>query len=193
VVRILPPHREKEGDEMDTVVVYESMFGNTRAIGDAIAEGLRSAGDVRVGTVDEIPPEAVGGVQLVVVGGPTQSRRMAKPNARETAAGNRALKRFGPIEPGRESLRGWLDRLPKGDGAVAAFDTRFDKPTFLTGSAAREIAGDLTRKGYTLIKSESFFVKTTGGPLLEGELERAVTWGRELVAGVMPNRLRTQR
>lgn len=178
---------------MDAVVVYESMFGNTRAIGDAIAEGLLMAGEVRVGTVDEISPVAVGGVDLVVVGGPTQSRRMAKSNARETAAGNRALKKFGPVEPGRESLRGWLDRLPEGHGAVAAFDTRFDKPTFLTGSAAREIAGELTRKGYRLIRSESFFVRSTGGPLLEGELERAVTWGRELAADVTSSHLRTAR
>jgi hypothetical protein len=188
---MLPSCREEEGEEMDTVVVYESMFGNTRAIGDAIAEGLRSAGEVRVGTVDEISPAAVVGAELVVVGGPTQSRRMAKSNARETVAGNRALEKFGPIEPGRESLRRWLDRLPEGDGAVAAFDTRFDKPIFLTGSAAREIAGELTRKGYRLIKSESFFVKTTGGPLLEGELERAVTWGRDLMADVTPSHLRT--
>lgn len=169
---------------MRTVVVYESMFGNTRTIGDAIAEGLRGGDDLRVGTVDEIAPETVGDADLIVAGGPTQSRSMAKPNAREAAMKNRALKKFGPIEPGRESLRGWLDRLPTGDGLVAAFDTRFDKPTFLTGSAAREIAGALARKGYTLVESQSFFVKTTGGPLLDGEADRARAWGRELGARV---------
>jgi hypothetical protein len=171
---------------MRTVVVYESMFGNTRSVGDAIAEGLRGAGVVRVGTVDDIAPDAVSDAELIVVGGPTQSRSMAKPNAREAVAKNRALKKFGPIESGQESLRGWLDRLPQGDGVVAAFDTRFDKPTFLTGSAAREIAGKLARKGYTLVESQSFFVKTTGGPLLDGELERAVAWGRELGTRVNP-------
>jgi hypothetical protein len=171
---------------MQTAVIYESMFGNTKTIGDAIAEGLRGAGEVRVGTVDEIAPDTVGDADLIVVGGPTQSRGMAKPNARETAAKNRALEKFGPILPGRESLRGWLGKLPEGHGVVAAFDTRFDKATFLTGSAAREIAGTLARKGYTLAESQSFFVTKTGGPLAVGELERAVAWGRELGAKVTP-------
>ena len=172
---------------MNIVVVYESMFGNTKTIGDAIAEGLRGAGEVRVGTVDELAPDAVGDAELIVVGGPTQSRGMAKANARENVAKNRSLVKFGPVLAGRESLRGWLERLPQGRGHVAAFDTRFDRATFLTGSAAREIAGKLARKGYTLTESQSFFVTSTAGPLVDGELERAVAWGRELGARIEPS------
>ena len=62
-------------------------------------------------------------------------------------------------------------------GEAAAFDTRFDKPVWLTGSAAKEIARRLDSKGYEVVGSQSFFVRATGGPLGEGEPERAVAWG----------------
>ena len=36
------------------------------------------------------------------------------------------------------------------------------------------------RKGYSVVEQRSFFVRTTGGPLADGERARAVAWGREL-------------
>jgi hypothetical protein len=167
---------------MRTVVVYESMFGNTRTIGDAIAEGLRDAGDVMVGTVDELSPEEARDATLIVAGGPTHALRMARPNARQSVAKNRSYRKYGPLLPGHESLRGWLERLPAGRANAVAFDTRFDRPRWLTGSAARKIARRLNGKGYSIVGTESFFVQTTGGPLADGERERAVAWGRELAA-----------
>ena len=88
--------------------------------------------------------------------------------------------------PGKESLRAWLERLPEGSAKVAAFDTRFDEPAWLTGSAAKTIAKKLGKKGYQLAGTQSFFVEHSDGPLAKGELERAVEWGRELgsAAGV---------
>ena len=171
---------------MKIVVVYESMFGNTKTIGEAIAEGLREAGEVEVGTVDDLSPDEARDATLIIAGGPTQARHMARPNARQSAAKNHAFDKYGPVLPGRESLRGWLERISAGGGLAAAFDTRFDKPTLLTGSAAKEIARELSRKGYTVIGAQSFFVQTTGGPLADGERERAVAWGRELAANVKP-------
>jgi Flavodoxin len=169
---------------MKIVVVYESMFGNTKTVGQGIAEGLREAGEVTVGTVDDISPDDVRDATLIVAGGPTQNRGMAKPNAHESVAKNGSLAKYGAVLPGRESLRGWLERLPTGPAVAAAFDTRFDKPVLLTGSAAKEIARRLDSKGYEVVGSQSFFVRTTGGPLGEGEPERAVAWGRELAAYV---------
>jgi hypothetical protein len=65
---------------------------------------------------------------------------------------------------------------------AAAFDTRFAKPRWLTGSAATKVAQRLGRKDYKVIGTESFFVQTTGGPLADGERDRAVAWGRALAA-----------
>ena len=169
---------------MKFVVVYESMFGNTKTIGEAIAEGLHEASEVTAGTVDDVSPDEVRDAALIVTGGPTQARGMAKPDARQTIARNHALDKYGPVEPGHESLIGWLERLPAGRGVAAAFDTRFAKPMWRTGSAAKEVARRLSGKGYSMIWTQSFFVEATGGPLANGERERAVAWGRELAAKV---------
>lgn len=171
---------------MKIVIVYESMFGNTKAIGEGIAEGLREAGEVRFGSVDELSTAEARDATLIVAGGPTHAHGMARPNAHQSVAKMDPHHKYGPMLPGRESLRGWLERLPAGRAAAAAFDTRFDKPKWLTGSAAKKIARRMHAKGYSIIGTQSFFVETTGGPLVDGERQRAVAWGRGLAAQVKP-------
>ena len=167
---------------MKFVVVYESMFGNTETIARAIADGLSEAGGVKLGTVDALSPGEVQDAVLFVAGGPTHAHGMARRNAHEAIAGERSYRRYGPVQPGRESLRGWIERLTVGPARAAAFDTRFDKPMWITGSAAKKIAARLERKGYSVVEARSFFVEATGGPLAEGERDRAFEWGRELGA-----------
>jgi hypothetical protein len=173
-----------KGGRMKIVVVYESMSGNTRTIGEGIAEGLQEAGDLRVGTVDHFSPDEARQATLIVAGGPTHAHGMARPNAHQSVAKMDPHHKYGPALPGEESLRAWLERLPDGRAMAAAFDTRFDKPRWLTGSAAKKIASRLSSKGYSVIGVQSFFVQATGGPLAAGERERAVAWGRDLAAAV---------
>lgn len=168
--------------EMKSVVVYESMFGNTERIAQAIAAGLREAGEVKLGTVDALSPDEVRDATLLVAGGPTHAHGMARRNAHEAIAGERSYRRYGPVQPGHESLRGWIERLTVAPARAAVFDTRFNKPMLITGSAAKKIAARLERKGYSVIEARSFFVETTGGPLAESESDRALEWGRELGA-----------
>ena len=171
---------------MKIVVVYESMFGNTKTIAEGIAQGLLEAGEMKFGTVDDLSPDEVRDATLIVAGGPTHAHGMPRANARRTLAKGDSYKKYGAVMPGEESLRVWLDRLPAGHAQAASFDTRFDKPVVFTGSAAKKIGRRLGRKGYAMIGTESFFVKNTGGPLADGERERAVAWGRELAAKVKP-------
>src|SRR5262249_27654707 len=105
---------------------------------------------------------------------------MAKADAHQSLA-EKPNQEYGPVLPGHESLRGWLDRLPARHARAAAFDTRYDKPMLLTGSAAKKVADQLRGKGYSVIDTQSFFVETAGGPLAEGERERAIKWGRGLL------------
>jgi hypothetical protein len=172
--------------QMRTVVVYESMFGNTKTIAEAIAEGLRGAGEVMLGSVDDVSPDQVADASLLVVGGPTHAHGMARANAHQTLAKDASYAKYGPVLAGEESLRGWLERLRASRAAAAAFDTRYAKLRWLTGSAATKIAQRLRGKGYTLLRIESFFIQGGGGPLADGERERAVAWGRALAANLQP-------
>ena len=68
--------------------------------------------------------------------------------------------------------------------AVASFDTRVKNwIAKLFGWAAGRLAAALKARGADLIApGEGFLVKATKGPLVEGELERAAAWAKDLVA-----------
>jgi flavodoxin len=170
---------------MNVIVVYESIYGNTRAIAEAVAEGL--------GGAELCPlPEAAGraaNAELLVVGGPTHMHGLATKRSRQMAA--EAIHEDGGahVEPGatdEPGLRDWLRDLPQSDGALAAtFDTRLDKSPWLTGVASRGVAKRLRRHGYQVLGTESFLVADSEGPLEDGELERARAWGMELANALL--------
>jgi flavodoxin len=161
---------------MKAVVIYESWFGNTKAVAEAIAGGI--------GFEDVVLAEAGKGlpdlddVDLFVVGGPTHAHGLSSASTRKGA-----LQRGADGDLPGEGIRGFLQTLPPGDGrAAAAFDTRADMPIVLTGSASRGIAKRLRRLGYELVApAESFVVTDTEGPLKDGELDRAAAWATTLV------------
>jgi hypothetical protein len=169
-----------EGRVMSVAVVYESSFGNTRKVAEAIAGGLGELGlDVLTLSVDDTMPETAE-LELVVVGAPTHVHGLSSARSREAALDQGAEREAAGI-----GVRGWLKELPYGDGRrAAAFDTRLRKPVLLVGSAAKGIARRLEHRGYELVAPpESFFV-TSGDrtPLEDGELERAKAWGHELAS-----------
>ena len=170
----------EEGATMRAVVVYESMYGNTAEVAKAIATTLRANGvEVETGPVTEIVPANVAEVDLLVVGGPTHAHGMSRPSTRRTAVDDKKNTYAEPTAtPG---LREWMDGLPsEAERLAAAFDTRIDKPAFLTGSAAKGIARRLKHHGYRLIVGPESFLVSTNNRLLEGETEHATTWGAEL-------------
>jgi flavodoxin len=146
---------------MLTVVIYDTKFGNTARIAEAIARGAGARGSVSVLDMAAAARSLTERPDLLIVGGPTQRR--------------------GPTP----ALRGFVDALPAPLRGVpaATFDTRYRGATWLMGSAAGEAARRLRSAGARLAAPpESFFI-ARGGPLegqgLEaGELERAEAWGR---------------
>lgn len=163
---------------IDALVVFESMFGNTKVIADAIADGLSSRMSVDLVEVGAAPDVIGDDVELLIVGGPTHAFGLSRPGTREDAAKQAEQ---GLVSPG-VGLREWLAAISEGSGsvAVAAFDTRIKKPR-LPGSAARAAEKRLRRLGFRVIApSESFYVAGASGPLLEGEAERAYLWGEKL-------------
>lgn len=166
---------------MRALLVFESMFGNTREIALAVADGLRSGFEVEVGEAGSVSPILAGPFDLLVVGGPTHAFSMSRPGTRQSA-----VEQGAPVGTSRRGIREWLDELEPGlrRPAVATFDTRVAKPR-LPGSAARGAARRLRSHGLTLAAApESFYVDGTTGPLLEGETDRARRWAESLVTRV---------
>lgn len=157
---------------MKVRVVYDSVFGNTERVAQAIGEALGSQGDGETVRVGEVQPEELTGLDLLIVGSPTRAFR-------PTGATAKLLQAIP-----RDGLAGVK---------VAAFDTRISPADVnsrvlnvmvkLFGYAADPIAKRLQKKsGELAVAPEGFFVEDTEGPLKEGELDRAAEWARRILA-----------
>jgi hypothetical protein len=171
---------------MRALVVYESMFGNTKAVALAIASGIRPTLEVDIVEVGEAPTVLPTGLDLLVVGGPTHAHGMTNPQTRSDAA-RRAGARL--VSRG-DGMREWLDALTPASVAITAtaFDTRIKGPELLWGSAAKNAAKRLAALGFRVLPATSFVIGgPTGEPFdrLSGdELERAAAWGATLASAV---------
>ncbi|MEA5455167.1 flavodoxin domain-containing protein [Sinomonas sp. JGH33] len=174
-----------DGNKTDNaLVVYESIYGNTHAIADAIAEGLRAASvDAAAVPAAQVTGDSLEGVSLVVAGGPTHAHGMSRPQLRESGA-KAAAEAGVDLDPAAEGpwLREWFDSLGPGrhSGWAASFDTRFDMPELLTGHASKGILKKLERLGFRKLAEPESFLVTRDSHLLPGETERARAWGTAL-------------
>ncbi len=158
-------------------VVYESLWGNTRAIAEAVAEGI-GPGAKAVAT-DGVTADELAAADLLVAGAPVIAFSLASDKARkdiarsETAAPN-------PPDVEHPSMRAWLEKLPHAGAQAAAFETRiWWTPRGATGDIEKRLRG----AGYRVVaKAGKFMVEGKYGPLRDGEVERARAWGRTLVA-----------
>ena len=135
---------------MKALVVYDSTYGNTEKIAQAIREAI--GGQARL--VGKVDPADLKGFGLLMVGSPTHGGFPT------------------------EGIYGLLQVSLALEGVnVAAFDTRTKRTIF--GYAAPKIARNLEKNGGNLLAPpEGFFVLGIQGPLMNGELERAATWAK---------------
>ncbi len=152
---------------MKAFIIYDSTYGNTEKIAQAIGQGL--TGEIKVVRFTEINPSELKSCDLLIVGSPVHGGR-ATPE-----------------------LDAFIKQIPANslDGiSVAAFDTRFEAEDQGVGLrllmnviryAAERIAKALVKKGGILVAGpEGFIVEDKEGPLREGELERATKWATQL-------------
>ena len=149
---------------MRGMVVFDTSYGNTKTIAEAISEALRESGiDVDTLPLKEVKQISAKECDFLVVGSPT---------------------RFGTMS---FAIKGFLRKI-KGDEwankPFAAFDT--ENPENIEkrqGSAAEKIATTLTdRKMRQLLPVLKSAVHDMKGPLEEGEVEKAREYARRLAA-----------
>lgn len=148
---------------MKSLVIYDSVFGNTARVAGAITQALGA--EALSKKVDQVTPADLMGIGLLVVGSPTRG--------------------FKPTE----GMTGFLNSL--GDHAlqgikVLVFDTRIPLESIsskffrtivkMGGFADKPMAETLKKKGAMVVAMEGFFVVDREGPLVDGELERAAAW-----------------
>lgn len=148
---------------MRASVVYDSAYGNTKAVADAVVQGLKPLRAAAVAVAD-FDPATLSAGDLLVLGSPINGWR---PTPKITEL----LTRLG-----NGQLRGIN---------AAAFDTRVR--FFIHGDAARKMTKLLKEAGATIISDPApFYVRGTEGPLRSGELEKAASWAKTLDAALRP-------
>lgn len=153
---------------MRTLIIYDSLFGNTEKIANAIKKGLGEEG-VSLVRVSEFKEEKIKDIDFIIVGSPTHGGRPSQ-----------KTKNFlGNIS--NENLKSIY---------AAAFDTgmtnegqgKFIKLVIkFFNYAAPRIAKILEKKGSKIVGAETFFVLGKEGPLKKGELERAQKWAKDVI------------
>jgi hypothetical protein len=167
---------------VNVLIVYESMYGNTRRIAEHIALGMHDD-DVTVVPVAGADARLVGGADLLVVGAPTHAHGLSRPVTRADATAKAATDLT--VEPGAEGdgVREWLDGpTTVRPGLAAAFDTRVDGASLLTGRASRAIDRQLRRHDHDVVAEPESFLVDRHNHLLPGEAERARGWGAAIRA-----------
>ncbi len=145
---------------MKTLVVYDSQFGSTEKIAQAIGAAIGK--DVKVVKASGAGAADLNGIDLLIVGAPTQGGRMTKP------------------------VQDFLNGIPASaleKVNTAAFDTRVTtKLVVIFGYAAGRIAAAFkSKKNNPVVPAEGFFVKGSKGPLVDGEEARAAEWAKKVV------------
>jgi hypothetical protein len=167
-------------------IVYESMFGNTRQVAEAIAEGLSDAASVTVLRVKDAP-ETFPDVDLLLVGAPTHAHGLSRPSTRtEAGAWSDDPDKPVALEPDAEGIgvREWLESCGEPPARFAAFDTRADMTELFTGSAASTIDKRLRRLGSHRLLGKHSFLVDKNSALTAGQLDDARVWGRETAAAL---------
>lgn len=146
---------------MNNLVIYDSIYGNTKLIAEAIVKSISA----NIININDLKNSDLDNLDLLVIGSPT--------------LGGQAT----------QKIQQFAKDLPKEffkNTKVAIFDTRFLEKDLnfalkllvkTIGYAAPKIAKVLSNKSAKIIVSpEGFIVKGKEGPLAPGELDRAKDW-----------------
>ena len=168
---------------MRVVIAYESMYGNTHRVADAIASGFGDDHDVTVEPINSVDATD-STIDVLIIGAPTHAHGLPRTGSRRAAVDGAHTKYeehqvdASATEPG---VREWLQRLPERISVcTGAFDTRFRPPGWLVGHPAAKINRTMHRRGATVLAPPASFFVDKHEQLVAGELDRARVWGEQL-------------
>ncbi|MFA5070325.1 MAG: flavodoxin family protein [Patescibacteria group bacterium] len=150
---------------MNILIIYDSLYGNTEKIAQAVAEALTPSAPsnvVKIIRADEAKISDIESIDLLIIGSPTHGGRPSP------------------------AIKAFLDKIPA-DGLknikVTAFDTHLKIFILkIFGYAAGRIVKELQGKGGQLVAAPAgFIVSGTKGPLGQNEMERAAGWAKEIL------------
>ncbi|MFX1512020.1 MAG: flavodoxin family protein [Promethearchaeota archaeon] len=149
------------------LILYHSLFGNTKAVALSLAKGLEETGiEMNCLSIDEVDIDQIPNYDLLALGGPTHMIRVSK----EMKA---FLKKIEAVD-----LRGM-----KGFSFDTRNHSRLNKKRWLMleNSAAKRIEGKMKKMKMKIIKPrESAIVNGREGPLEPGVEVRFKEIGKEI-------------
>jgi flavodoxin len=152
---------------MKTIILYDSLYGNTRKVAENIGSVLKLSSSSII-SVKDAKIDNIKKCELLVTGSPTHGGWYTE-----------AFKKF-------------FSKIKDGDLnniKVAVFSTGTSKDnegTFIKfvinmfGYATEKLAKDFEKKGANVIAKNTFLVKGKEGPLRPKELDRAKKWANEI-------------
>jgi menaquinone-dependent protoporphyrinogen IX oxidase len=150
---------------MKAFVVYDSKYGNTKQVAENILDVLRQTDDIEaaIGYAKEVSPQNLAGYDVLIIGGPNH---MGKPS--------RTITRF--VDSLRDATLSakWF----------AAFDTYFQRQRYYQ-KAMKKLEKHITEEIPNLTQLTpglSVRVKGVNGPLVDGELIKAIEFGKTIAA-----------
>lgn len=155
-----------------TIIVYDSYFGNTKKIAEAIETVVKGELDTSIIPINDFSITMLDDVQIFITGSPTRGFRPS------------------------EAFLNLFKKLPVNalqGKQVVTFDTRIDPIDIHSaifrfivksgGYAGPKIGKELAAKGGKMVlPAEGFFVEKSEGPLKNGEEARASEWGKKIIS-----------
>lgn len=178
---------------MRALVVFESEFGATRSLAEAVARGLEAGGKLRsvdarvIDSRTGLPGDRRDDLGLLVIGVPTHGRTLPTPASRREAVGWPGKPgSILQLEPDAESagVREWLAAADLTGIRTAVFATRMDMPRLLAGSAGPRLFRMASKAGAEPVEGPQDFLVQRDGRLVDHELDHAFEWGRVLAASI---------
>ncbi|MDJ0320907.1 hypothetical protein [Pseudarthrobacter sp. PS3-L1] len=137
---------------LKALVVYESIFVDTKDVALAVGDGMDENLSVRVASVDDVGLTELDGYDVVVFGAPVQFAGVMR----------------------------HVVGLPPHSEQAALFDTRLQGPGSFVGRKGTALRERLRGKGFSVLSDPESFMVASDPMLMTDELFRARRWGHDL-------------